>query len=100
MDEAKVQPRRLSHLSHKIRIVANADIGELDFDAVAADRPNDWLGNAALVDAFGNDLDRLRDLLPLPGGILGPRRALINLQRERHAAREIKSALHAALGLA
>ncbi len=87
--EAKIEPRGLLHRLEHLGVVAGVDAGELDLDAVLAERTNDRLGDTETVDAVADDLDGLVELLAtLVIGHAGGG-GLVHLKHEGDAAAQI-----------
>ena len=99
-DHLEIEAGGLLEAVDDLGVVLGGNAGELDLDAILADRADDRLGDAKGIHAIADDLDRLGELFRagLPT-VLGHRIG-VDLEGERDAAFEIEAELEAALGAA
>jgi hypothetical protein len=96
----EVEARRLAEVVDDLGIVLGRDIGQLDLDAVRADRADDGLADAEAVDTVADDLDGLGELLIADVLGIGAEGALVDLQGEGDAAFQVETELEPAVGAA
>ena len=98
IDQTEIEAGGLLQVGNDLRIIPGGNAGELHLDPVVAGRPDNGFSHAEAVDARGDDLNRLGQLLLAVARRGGRGGLFVYFQGERHTALQVEAQLQAPFG--